>query len=150
VQRGVLVVLAIACKADDKPPPASRRPEPAAELPAPSSAPGRVPIAQLIPTIDGAKLLQTHERTDTQTFVRWCIDEPDAAKRVMDTLTREGWRDVESRGTGDRLGVAGTKGDARFSASVGGRDEACAGSLVTATIMRLGAIRIPAVEDRVR
>lgn len=143
----VAIALAIGCKVDDKP--AS---PPHAEPATPPKVPGapRVPIAQLVPNIEGAKLLSTHERTDTQTFIQWCIDEPDAAKRVMDTLTREGWLEVETRGTGDRLGVAGQKGDARFSASVGGRDNACAGSLVSATIMRLGAVRIPAVEDRVR
>jgi hypothetical protein len=140
-----IAAVVVACKVDEKAPPA---PVPADEKPAPAPV-VRAPIKSLVPEIAGAKVLQIHERTDTQVFMRWCIDEADAAKRVMDTLTRDGWTEVVTRGTGDRLGVAANKGDARFSASVGGTDEACGGSLVTGTIMRLGAIRVPAVEDRV-
>jgi hypothetical protein len=147
-----LAGLAAGCKVDDKPPPATTgsqtAPAPAARDAAPPAP--AVPVAQLVPDIPGAKLLQTRAHDAAQTYVRWCIDEPDAAKRVMDTLRREGWSDVATRGTGERIGVAATQGDVRFSATIGGRDDACAGTLVTATIARVGAIRIPPVEDRIR
>lgn len=147
---GAVALLAIsmfACKVDK---PDDKPDKPASEPRAGSATPS-VPIAKLVPNIDGAKLLQNQARSDSQTIVRWCIDEPDATRRVMATLTREGWTDVAQRGTGDRIGVAASKADARFSATISaGSHDDCAGSLVTGTIARLGTLRVPAVEDRVR
>jgi len=132
------------CRADDRPPAATS----AAGSQRAGSDAGAGPARLLVPDLPAAKLLQTRSRGDSQTFVRWCIDEPDAVKRVMGTLTREGWSDVATRGTGEHIGVAATRLDVRFSAMIGGHDDACAGTLVTATIARLGAV--PAGSELIR
>ena len=131
----LLVLVLVGCNAD----------KPSTGSAAPTSTPGsaRIPIAQLVPTIDGAKLVKTRTRDEAQTFVVWCIDEQDATERVTAALRRDGWTEVMTRGSGDHIGVAASKPDARFSASTRGRDDKCAGSLVTATIMRFDAAHVP-------
>ncbi len=123
----LVLLLAVACKADngkDPPPPGA-------------SPPAGEPVVRLVPDILGAKLLQTRSPDDRQTHVRWCIDEVDAASRVTRALSAAGWSDVATRGSGDRIALAASKPGVRFSAAIGGNDDACAGTLVTATIVRL-------------
>jgi hypothetical protein len=156
------IALLGACKADQAEPPAPVIAERvAAESPLPTgtetrkaagSGPARAPIATLMPTIDGAKLLGQRTRDEVHAITTLCIDEHDATERVMAALRRDGWSDIRTRGEGERIGVAATKDDARFAASTGSRDERCAGTLVSATVMRLGQVRLPPmpVGDKLR
>ncbi len=150
IRLAILVGLVTACKVDAQPP--ARTGSQLAGSDRDPGASSDVPIAQLVPDITGAKLLQTRARDDAQTYVRWCIDEADAAKRVIDSLAREGWAELATRGTGERIGVAASKAGIRFSATIGGSDDACAGTLVTATLARIGAPMIPSMPpgERIR
>lgn len=141
MRAAALLVLALGCKADapePAPAPGSQAPVAAPIAADAARASGAEPITALVPSIEGAKFLTQRARDDVHVMTQWCIDEHDAVERVMAALRAAGWTEVRTRGAGDRIGVAATKGDARFSASAGGRDERCAGTLVSATIMRLG------------
>ena len=100
------------------------------------------------PTIDGAKLLGRTTRDRIRAITTWCIDEHDAVERVMAALRRDGWTDVRSRGEGERIGIAASRGTVRFSATAGGHHERCAGTLVIATVMRLGSAGRPIDDTR--
>lgn len=136
------------CKVD-KPDPAQ---QPAAQTPRAPGAPA--PVEDLQPELPSAKQLSVRTRSDEQITTVWCMDTHagrDAVVQVADTLRTGGWTDVTTRGAADRFGVAATKGDVRLSATIGGRDEACTGTLVITTLARLGApLHIPPTEDRVR
>jgi hypothetical protein len=129
--RFVVLLALVACKADD---------------PAPSPAPvgsQTGPLADvdgLIPTVDGAKVLQSRARGEGAAMAVWCIDQPDVVDRIRAALVRDGWTDVRTRGKPEQLGIAANRGEARFSARLGVRDAKCAGTLVSVTVMRLGTI----------
>lgn len=145
----IAAIAGAACKAD--PPPsatASGSQAPRVEAPAGSGAPS-VPASQLMPNIDGAKLFQSRTQ-GLHAFATWCIDEPDATERVMAALRRDGWTGIRTRGEGAHVGVAATKGDARFAANTAAHDERCAGTFISATVMRLGKVELPPIEDRIR
>jgi hypothetical protein len=112
------------------------------------------PVEELQPELPNAKQLSVRTKTDAQITSIWCMDTAagrDAVVQVADTLRTGGWTDVTTRGSADRFGVAATKGDVRLSATVGGRDEACTGTLVITTLARLAApLHVPPTEDRVR
>ncbi|MEO8706115.1 MAG: hypothetical protein ABI867_39160 [Kofleriaceae bacterium] len=129
--RLLLVVALLGCKVDET-------------APAQATKTGSAPSSDALtmPSIPGAKQLAT-KRREHDVFASWCIDEQDAIARVMTTLRDAGWTDVRTRGTGERIGIAATRGDVRFSATTGGRDANCAGTYVTATVMRLGDINRP-------
>jgi hypothetical protein len=113
---------------------------------------GSVEEAQ--PELDGGRLLQVRTKTDAQIISHWCIEDAkgrDAASKVAETLRREGWDDVSMRGAADRFGVAGKKADLNVSATVGGREKSCSGTLVIMTTMRLpAAVAIPPATEPVR
>ena len=102
-----------------------------------------------MPTIDGAKLISRTTRDHVHAITAWCIDEHDAVARVMAALRRDGWNDIRSRGEGQRIAIAATRGDLRFAATTGGRDERCAGTFVSGTVMRLGSVELPASDGKI-
>jgi hypothetical protein len=112
------------------------------------------PVDEAQPAIEGATQLQVRTKTDNQVTSIWCVDVTkgrDAVVRVADALRREGWTDVSTRGAAERFGVSAKRGDLHLSATVGGRDEACTGTLVISTIARLGdALVIPPTTEPVR
>jgi len=150
VRAALLVVVAcVGCKVD-KPDQQQKKPTPAQPR-----APGApAPVEELQPELPDAKQLSVRTKSDTQITSVWCMSTGagrEAVVRVADTLRNGGWTDVTTRGAADRFGVAATKGDVRISATIGGRDEACSGTLVITTLARLAApLQIPATEDRVR
>ncbi len=100
----------------------------------------------MIPTLPTAKVLSTKAPNDAYALATWCIDQADAVAQITAVLERDGWTSVHTRGeaTRDRsssgLAIAAMKGDIRFAARIGGSDTRCAGTYVTATVMRLGNI----------
>jgi len=112
------------------------------------------PVEALQPELPGAKQLQVRTKSDTQITAIWCMDTTqgrDAVVKVADALRADGWTDVSTRGAADRFGVAANKGDVRFSGTIGGRDQACTGTLVITTLARLGApIKIPPTTEPIR
>lgn len=97
-----------------------------------------------MPTVDGAKVLQTRAPREGFALALWCIDQPDAIERVKAALARAGWSDIRTRGKDDRIGLAATRGEARFSARVA-KDPRCAGTFVSATVMpKLGKGKLDA------
>ena len=150
--RAALLALAlvVGCKVD--------KPDKQAPPPTPhatgsgSSAPG--PVEELQPELPGAKQLQVRTKSDSQMTAIWCMDTSegrDAVVKVADALRADGWTDVSTRGAADRFGVAANKGDVRFSGTIGGRDQACSGTLVITTLARLAApIKIPPTTEPIR
>lgn len=100
----------------------------------------------MIPRVAAAKVLSNRSPSATHALETWCIDEADAIARVTAALERDGWtairtrHDTASSERGARISIAATKGDVRFSGQTGGGDTRCAGTYVTATVMRLGAV----------
>lgn len=92
----------------------------------------------MIPTVPKAKVLATRSPNEAYALATWCIDETDAVAQITAALEGDGWSNVRSRGTAPQLAIAATKGDVRFSAKLGRADDRCAGTTVTATVMRLG------------
>ena len=126
--------LAFACGSDE--------PRPNATDHASGSAAPAVPVTPaLMPDVPGAKLLAQANKSDAHATASWCIDEQDAIDRIMIALARAGWTDVRMRGTVERPALAASRGDLRFSAAAGGSHDRCAGTFVTATVMRIGAAK---------
>jgi hypothetical protein len=132
--RCLAVVALFACRAD---PPEQRE-----SGSAPVASAAKPTVAADVPDVEGAKLLAERRHDDGRVNLSWCIDEHDALDRVKAALERGGWTDVRSRGTGDRIGIAAKRGELRFSATTGGMHEKCAGTFISATVMRVGAITI--------
>jgi hypothetical protein len=130
--RALSIAIVMACKADE---PADTGSAPVTQHDVGSGA-----TEKLLPTIEGAKVLQSRSRGEGHAMAVWCIDQPDAIDRVKAALSRDGWSEVHTRGKGEQMGIAATKGDARFSARVGKRDPRCAGTFVSATVMLLGKL----------
>ncbi|HEU0029003.1 MAG TPA: hypothetical protein VFQ53_00130 [Kofleriaceae bacterium] len=144
----VATVLALASCQTDKTEPAKKPTTTSGSGSARSAAPPTGPVAEQLPTIDGAKSLSTAPHGDTHVIATWCIDEQDVAQRIKSSLAAQGWTDIAIRGMGNRMGFAATKPGLKFSARTGGSDQRCAGTLVTATVMRLGAtIEIPPADQ---
>jgi hypothetical protein len=147
----VIVSLLVACKTDK--PEAKKNPLQAAG--SGSTATVAASLEDVQPQLDGGTLLQVRSKTETQMISIWCAAEGkgrDAADKVVETLRRDGWEEVSSRGAAERFGVAGKKADLRVSATVGGRDQACStGTLVIVTVARLSAqVAIPPATEPVR
>lgn len=94
----------------------------------------------MMPTLPTAKVLSTKAPNDAYALATWCIDEADAVAQITAALERDGWTSVHTRGASPTLAIAAMKGDIRFAARTGGSDTRCAGTYVTATVMRLGNI----------
>ncbi|MCW5801909.1 MAG: hypothetical protein KIT31_05935 [Deltaproteobacteria bacterium] len=112
-----------------------------------SAAKTTVSLEDAQPELEGGVLQQIRAQTDAQLISIWCLADAtgrDAVVKVADSLRRDGWDDVSTRGAAERFAIGARKADLRYSATVGGRDQACSGTLVIATIVRLGA-GIPAV-----
>jgi hypothetical protein len=143
------LVLVVGCKVD-KP---DKQAAPSAPRASGSGSPAQ-PVEALQPELPGAKQLQVRTKSDTQLTAIWCMDTAegrDAVVKVADTLRADGWTDVSTRGAADRFGVAANKGDVRFSGTIGGRDQACTGTLVITTLARLAApIKIPPTTEPIR
>ena len=132
--RALVVVTLFACGSGDAPELAgsangSAAPPPIAVTPA------------LMPDVPGVKLLAQANKSDSHATASWCIDEQDAIDRIRAALANAGWTDVRLRGTTERPAIAASRGDLRFSAAAGGAHDRCAGTFVTATVMRIGAAR---------
>ena len=132
--RALLVVAFVACGSSEAPEQVgsasgSAAPPPVAVTPA------------LLPDIPGVKLLAQANKSDAHATASWCIDEQDAIDRIKAALAKDGWTDVRMRGTTERPALAASRGDLRFSAAAGGPHDRCAGTFVTATVMRIGAAR---------
>ena len=132
--RLAIVLALIACKSETSSPPASGS----------GSAPAvDADLAAMIPKVDAAKVMGTKSPNgardrDAYALETWCIDEADAVARVTRALERDGWTNVRVRGDAPSQAIAAMKGDIRFSGRTGGPDSRCAGTAVTATVMRLG------------
>lgn len=93
----------------------------------------------MIPKVASAKVLSTKAPNDAYALETWCIDQ-DATAQVTAALERDGWRDVRTI-RAQQIAIAAVKGDIRFSARASSNLERCAGTYLTATVMRLGASR---------
>jgi hypothetical protein len=132
--------LLLACKAD---PPARRE---AGGSSSPSPSVGTPSSGLAWPKLDDVRVLRVQEKPEGHAIATWCIDAHDAVGRITRALERDGWTDIHTRGRRDRVGIAASRGATRFSATAGGRDERCAGTLVTATILELGELTLPVIE----
>jgi hypothetical protein len=135
-----VVALVVACKADAPPErdPRIASGDPAVVQPAPARAE--------MPIIDGAKQLASTTKHGTRNDV-WCLDQPDAVERIKAALAREGWAEVRSRGKPERQGVSARRGELRFSAVASTGQERCAGTYVVATLIKIGAVDVPPLQD---
>jgi len=130
---GILLAV-VACKAEGTPPP----PPPPTIAPAPTPS-GE--LATMMPKIESAKILATKSPNETYALETWCLDEADAVARVTAALERDGWAGVRTRGAASsKLAIAAIKGDVRFSGQVTRADDRCAGTSITATVMKLGKL----------
>jgi hypothetical protein len=158
--RAFLAIALIACKTEETssppevPPPSqqagSSAPAPAVVHLTPKKVSNE--LAAMIPTVPAAKVLSTKAPNEAYALATWCIDETDAVARIKIALERDGWTNVHTRGEAPRIGIAAMKGDIRFSGRTGGSDTRCAGTYVTATVMRLGNIDAKLLEgaDKIR
>jgi hypothetical protein len=153
--RLAVFALLIACK-PDAPPPAATGSGSATPAVTGSAAPAAGPtiapakkesLAPMLPTIPSAKVLKTKSPNEAYALATWCIDEADAIAQITAALERDGWRNVKTRGEAPQIAIAAMKGDVRFSARTGGSDQRCAGTYVTATVMRLGNLDAKLLED---
>lgn len=144
----VIAITAIACK--DKAPSAPTGADPAPPEPAKPGAP--VDLAAMIPKVDSAKVLSKKSPNEAYALETWCIDEADAIARVTAALERDGWTNVHTRGEPPKQAIAAMKGDIRFAGRTGGGTTRCAGTYLTATVMRLGNIDQKLLEggDKIR
>ncbi len=100
-------------------------------------------LGSLMPSIEGAKILQTRTPSGAHSIATWCIDEADPLARISAALERDGWTGIRTRGTGTKRAVAAQRGELRFSAITAASDARCAGTVVNATVMELGPIELP-------
>jgi len=159
VRIAAIAITLIACKSDAPPTTATSASGSASVTLAPKQPSGS--LASMMPTLPSAKVLTTKAPNDAYALATWCIDEADAVAKITAALERDGWTAVRTRGepsSRDRsrgspgLGIAAMKGDVRFSARTGGSDSRCAGTYVTATVVRLGNIDAKLLEgaDKIR
>ncbi len=143
----VLALTAIACKDQSESPTAGFGSVTAKPTAAPSGE-----LAALIPKVESAKVLSKKAPNDAYALETWCIDEADAVARVTTALERDGWTNVHTRGESPKQAIAAMKGDIRFSGRTGGGGTRCAGTYVTATVMRLGNLDKKLLEgaDKIR
>ena len=92
----------------------------------------------MIPKVASAKVLSTKAPNEAYALETWCIDQ-DATAQVTAALERDGWSDVRTLGTPPKIAIAAVKADIRFSARASSNLERCAGTYLTATVMRLGS-----------
>ena len=148
----VPLVLVVACKVD-KDETKQTQPKPTSGGSATATA-ASGPVEALQPELPNAKQLQVRTKSDHQITSIWCVDTSqgrDAVVQVADKLRADGWSDVSTRGSADRFGVAGNKGDVRLSATIGGRDQGCTGTLVIMTLVRLSEpVKIPPATEPIR
>lgn len=147
------LLLIAACKTDDaKPavtPPPAPQPPPARSAPLVAADAQRFDLElleRLAPELEGSKeLAPLRIHASQQAVQSWCVPGTDAeiaAKSIANTLTREGWSDARSRGTGERAAASGSRDGVRISISVGGRDARCLGLVATATYVG-GTVTLP-------
>lgn len=120
---GRLLLVLVACKSE--PPPAT------------GASGSQQDLAAMIPKVTSAKVLSTKAPDDAYALETWCIDQ-DATAQVIAALERDGWTDVRTLES-PQLAIAAIKHDIRFSARASSNLERCAGTYLTATVMRLGA-----------
>lgn len=107
--------------------------------PSTSTGSGSAPrdLAAMLPKVASAKVLSTKAPNEAYALETWCIDQ-DATAQITNALERDGWSEVRTIAT-PQLAIAAIKGDIRFSARASSNLERCAGTYLTATVMRLGA-----------
>lgn len=114
-----------------------------------SSAPvveAKPTLQAMLPKLASAKILSAKSPNDAYALETWCIDDADAVAQITAALERDGWTAVRTKADTavsdqtKRIAIAAMKGDIRFSARTGGGDTRCAGTYITANVMRLGAL----------
>jgi hypothetical protein len=114
-------------------------------------------LKAMLPKLASAKILSAKSPNDAYALETWCIDDADAVAQITAALERDGWTAVRTKADTavsdqtKRIAIAAMKGDIRFSARTGGGDTRCAGTYITANVMRLGAldrVRDPRPDDR--
>ncbi len=123
----LLLLALIACTSEPAPPAPSMT----------GSGAARRDLAAMIPKVGAAKVLGSKAPNEAYALETWCIDDPNAAAQVATALERDGWTAVRTLGTPPQLAIAAIKDDIRFSARASSNPERCAGTYLTATVMRL-------------